>query len=442
MLQCVPIPQALRNSKVKLTWDADDPERAKITRATHDKSKKDKGKKEEAIDYSKLLATDSEAEDEAAMSRMRAAFGLDPTKRASGDAGDDDSDDDDDAFFDTAGSNVFDGDRKNEMEVTFTPALSGNLDSDDDDENKDETSLEKYQRKERERRAAKKEKRKLEKKRAAGGARSRLVGEEDEDSDPDEAFDANKIAELGLSEDEDVDDDDDDVAVSTQAAASKKKKKGKRSDGFFDFGDGDGTRDDGEAIDSSAKLSKKAQKQLEREAKEKELASLSLLVSGDGDGDDSNDEAGGKHFDMQQILKAEKISSKPKKVLKKGKDRRKHAEAKELLDKEKDKFTVDLADERFSKLHQDHEFALDPSNPKFMKTKNMQRILAESRKRRDVEQPNGEELASSIPKDPSGDSLSGAGSSRDGLSSLVESIKRKNRTQDGEKNKGKRQKRS
>merc|ERR1711939_141417 len=245
-----------------------------------------------------------------------------------------------------------------------------------------ETSLEKYQRKERERRAAKKEKRKLEKKREAGGARTRLVGEENEDSDPDEAFDANKIEELGLSE-EDEEDEQDNVEeedLSHRAAAKENKKKGgKKADGFFDY-DEEESADEPAAIDSSAKLSKKAQKQLEREAKEKQLASLSLLVSGDGD--DSNDEEGGKHFDMQEILKAEKISGKPKKVLKKGKDRRKHAEASALLQREQDKFAVDLADSRFSKLHEDHEFALDPSNPRYMKTKNMERILAESRKRK------------------------------------------------------------
>jgi hypothetical protein len=67
---------------------------------------------------------------------------------------------------------------------------------------------------------------------------------------------------------------------------------------------------------------------------------------------------------MQAILRAEKTAGKPKKVLKKGKDRRKHQEAKELLEKEKDRFAVDTKDDRFKSLHEDHEFALDPSNPR------------------------------------------------------------------------------
>jgi len=319
------VTDALRNSKVKLTWDQDDPERLKLVRGAHpgkDKKQKGKGKQEEVIDYSALLASDSE-DDGAKRSRLRAAFGLGETPLEEHEG--DDSDDDDQKDVD--------------MEVTFGPALDGEGDEELDEEDeaeKEETSLEAYQRKERERRERKKAKRLAEKKKGAG--KGRVVLDQEDDSDPDEAFDANAFGEAdGL--------DAEDGGV----------------DAFFDGGV-DGESENGQEALSSDKISKKAQRQLEREAKEKEAASLSLLMGrsdGEGSGDDD-----GKHFDMQAILRAEKVSSKPKKMLKKGKDRRKHDDAKKLLEREKDKFEIDLKDGRFSKLHEDHEFALDPSSNK------------------------------------------------------------------------------
>ena len=82
---------------------------------------------------------------------------------------------------------------------------------------------------------------------------------------------------------------------------------------------------------------------------------------------------------MLAILRAEKISSKPKKILKKGKDRRKHTEAKELLEREKDKFEVDTKDDRFKRLHEDHEFALDPSNPRSVRSLLCLRIVTKAK---------------------------------------------------------------
>lgn len=253
---------------------------------------------------------------------MRAAFGL-GEEPAEGDeiaTGDDEDDAD--------------------MEVTFGPALDGEGGDDDDDATKEETSLETYQRKERERRLKKKEKRMQEKKKAAG--KGRVVMDEYDDSDPDEAFDANAFGEA-------------DGNISGEGGV----------DAFFDTAVNDeDAEEEEEDITSTTKISKKAQKQLEREAKEKEAAELSLLVGGTGDGEDNESGDDGRHFDMQAILRAEKVSSKPKKMLKKGKDRKKHDEAKKLLSREQDKFEIDLKDSRFTNLHEDHEFALDPSSAK------------------------------------------------------------------------------
>ena len=268
---------------------------------------------------------------------MRSAFGF-SAERA--------SDDEDSAEEGAAMMNAFNSRENGEdgdMEITFGPALSGALNEDDDEGDKDETSLDAYQRKERERRLARKEKRKAEKKRLANkeGKGRTLLDKEDGGSDPDEAFDANQFEAAGNDE------DGNDIFFAGSDRAS------------------DDDDEEGGGIATEKKLSKKAARQLEREAKAKEAASLSLLVNDGENGSDAEEGGGdGRHFDMQAILRAEKISSKPKKILKKGKDRRKHTEAKELLEREKDKFEVDTKDDRFKRLHEDHEFALDPSNPR------------------------------------------------------------------------------
>lgn len=64
------------------------------------------------------------------------------------------------------------------------------------------------------------------------------------------------------------------------------------------------------------------------------------------------------HFDLDAILKAEGTKKYDKgKSAKKGKP-----EAKEL----QEDFAVDVHDKRFSALHEDHTFAIDPSNPQYV----------------------------------------------------------------------------
>jgi hypothetical protein len=75
---------------------------------------------------------------------------------------------------------------------------------------------------------------------------------------------------------------------------------------------------------------------------------LALLVASD------KPNAELKHFDLKSVLKAEKASKL------KGKKRRKGPEEE---DETQDDFVIDLKDERFKSLHQDHAFAIDPSNP-------------------------------------------------------------------------------
>ena len=76
---------------------------------------------------------------------------------------------------------------------------------------------------------------------------------------------------------------------------------------------------------------------------------LSLLVAPD------EPDSGPKHFDMAAIIKAEKVKGKKRKGRKKTRDE----DENEL----QDNFAIDVKDERFTALHEDHVFAIDPSNP-------------------------------------------------------------------------------
>ena len=83
-------------------------------------------------------------------------------------------------------------------------------------------------------------------------------------------------------------------------------------------------------------------------------AELELLVAPD----DTQDSGGiHNHFDMKSIIKAEKTKGKSKKF--KNKKRNKQGEEEEL----QEDFQIDVKDDRFKALHEDHTFAIDPSNP-------------------------------------------------------------------------------
>ena len=75
---------------------------------------------------------------------------------------------------------------------------------------------------------------------------------------------------------------------------------------------------------------------------------LALLVSSD------NPQAEPKHFNMRAILKTEKSSK-----IKRKKNKKKVEDEHEL----QEDFSINADDERFKAIHDDHAFAIDPSNP-------------------------------------------------------------------------------
>ncbi|KAI1308092.1 hypothetical protein F5Y03DRAFT_351165 [Xylaria venustula] len=207
-----------------------------------------------------------------------------------------------------------------DMQVTFTPALMGDEKKEPEGE---ETTVEKYIRKEKERKARRKEK----------ALAKRNPGETEEGDEP-----AEPEEDLGFN------------------------------DPFF-------------TTDEPAKVSKSAERKEERRRRREEKeataaesaaqkAQLEKIMA-----DDSKDQVEHlDHFNMDEITRAEK--KKAKKGKKKGK--------KEVEDQGglQEGFDMDVNDSRFKAVFESHEFAIDPSNPKFKSTPGMKKLLEEGRKKR------------------------------------------------------------
>ncbi|KAJ1675435.1 pre-rRNA-processing protein esf1 [Spiromyces aspiralis] len=311
------VTQALQHSNVKLTWDQDDPDRVQVTRRRFTKDEIDD------MDFKTFIASESSSEDEddeearqKAREKYLTLFELDK-----------------------GSSDGSDGEK--EVEITFTPGLSetvaAKLSSKQDQAVPEgETTLEKYMRKQKEKRQRKKEARVLAKTRA----------EQDEDLVSDEELPAQHVNDPFFTLENSEDDGDAGTQpVSTTRPSDKKKKWKEKADGDS------GGRETGEG------------------SRETNDAELELLI-------DSADD-GRRHFDLKEIMRAEKL--KGKKIRRKGKGARK-------VDTEvvQDDFKLNFSDSRFSALYESHKFAIDPNNPQFKKTSAMQELLNERRKRQRI----------------------------------------------------------
>ncbi|KAF9349446.1 pre-rRNA-processing protein esf1 [Mortierella sp. AD094] len=313
--------QVFQHSNVKLTWDEDDADRIKVTRQKF--SKQDL----EDMDFKAYLASsdeDSEDEDdiEATKRKYRALL-------AGGNKGSDDSDADSD------------DDKNQEMEITFAPGLSEAaaelLEAKKKREQpvKEETSIEAYRRKEKERKQRKKE---------ARAAKNKGSDESEDDDSEDQGGEAL------------FSDDEDDRLMNDSYFAEE-----------FAGGDmmapGKGKKGGSDKKNNKKKDNKKRTKE-ERLEDNRKKAELELLME---DNRENN-----QHFNMKEIQKAEK---------KKNKKKTKGQHDKDKGEDLQDDFKIDVADPRFSALHESHHFALDPTNPNFKKTKAMTELLQERQKR-------------------------------------------------------------
>ncbi|KAF1919558.1 hypothetical protein BDU57DRAFT_512704 [Ampelomyces quisqualis] len=308
---------ALTHSKVKLTWDADDTTRKEVQKRAFSRKEIDEN---ELKAYLGSDSSSSEDEEEVVKadkaSKLRAALGLNapgkskPKQKASSKR---------DRDFPKP-----DG----EMEITFTGGLLNDKSKGSVFENEipiHETTTEKYVRKERERKARRKQR-----------AQARKEGR-----DPD-------------AETEKPD-----------AAALKDAAEDPFNDPFFASDPEEMERAE-KAEKAESKKSKKAKKREEEEEHAEvtaaERANLELLMAGEDDGKM-------RHFNMDEIVKAEKAKKKGKK-------------AKKTAPVVEDNFKINTTDPRFAKLYESHEFAIDPTNPKFKDTAGMKALLEEGRRKR------------------------------------------------------------
>jgi hypothetical protein len=366
------VTDALQHSKVKLTWDAEDGSRKEA------QARAFRGGRQE-IDENDLkayLGTDS-SDDEpeeppAAISaaqsantvskkekerqKMRALLGLDtePVKSSKKEQG-----------------------PVGDLQVTFSSALSGGADNKasvfENEPAMEETTVEKYVRKERERKQKRKEKLKQTTEMAPGATvadDTEIVGVGAKDAGkeaPDLGFDDPFFA----------------APENDKASASKIRKEERRK--------------------------KRAEREAEEAANAIKRAELELLMVDDKD-------TKVRHFDMNQIEKAEKRAKK------KGKHRKgKSSTAEELVT---DDFKLDTQDPRFApRLFGNHEFAIDPTNPKFKGTAGMKALLDEGRKRRAKKDLDPEEKPRS--KHQQHRPAATRPVDEDDVTKLVENVKRK-----------------
>ncbi|KAF8476180.1 hypothetical protein BDZ91DRAFT_711124 [Kalaharituber pfeilii] len=133
---------------------------------------------------------------------------------------------------------------------------------------------------------------------------------------------------------------------------------------------------------------KREKKRRDKEAKKKEAedkaaqrAELELLMMDD---EDQQNIIKGKlnHFDMKEVIKAEKEQ--------KLKGRRKRGKKAAETEGVQDGFDVDVKDPRFAALYEEHDFAIDPTNPRYKETAAMKKLMEERRNRSRRKERDGE----------------------------------------------------
>lgn len=237
------------------------------------------------------------------------------------------------------------------------------------------------------------------------GIGSKTTGEEDEDGEED--VDMEITFTPGLNEFKKAEEEPKEEGEETTLEKYKRKEKERRTARIQKWQESKEAKEDEEHEENEKnKTAKgKGKSKKEREKKKKEMEQLALLV---------DEETEAKHFDMKDIIKAEKNAKKKSKYRKEG-----------LVE---DKFEMPVNDPRFTALYEDHEFAIDPSKPGFTRTKAMDKLLDERRKRQDrgissTKRKGGDSVGESSLKKKKRK----AEEAGEGVESLVERIKRKHK---------------
>ena len=124
-----------------------------------------------------------------------------------------------------------------------------------------------------------------------------------------------------------------------------------------------------------------------------------------------------QHFDMKEIERAEKQRRKAEKKARKSKSKSKSEDT--CAEAAGGAFEMNTADPRFTtRLFENHEYAIDPTNPRYKGTSGMEALLEEGRKRKNkigtVDEKSG------FPKEGNGKK-----SSDSNVKDLVEKIKKR-----------------
>lgn len=290
-------------------------------------------------DFKAYLASDSDDSDEeegeeGIRNKMRALLGLDGGE-----------DGEENVSFGKSRSKAFEDGRKSqkedggrEMQITFMPGLSEAAERKRSGvvaESKEESTRDKYLRKQRE----KKERR-------------RQQGKDDDEED----MPAEEVnGKIGFDDPFFASDNDDDfekaLAAEQEGRSSKTATASKNKAGAK------------KAAPDNSRKGASAQ-------------DLQEVVESEGEASDT-----GGHFSIKDILKAEQAENGKKSRWAKKKEKKTKAKDDEREHQVQENFAIDVEDERFQGVFNDHRFSLDPSHPSFIKTKNMEKLMDERRKR-------------------------------------------------------------
>ncbi|KAN0066088.1 pre-rRNA-processing protein esf1 [Thecaphora frezii] len=400
---------ALRHSKVKLTWDQDDPERSKLTRLVSRGGLTKEQLRDDDFKAYLASATESEGESEdegkaqAQRDKLRALFNLDGA--------------DDGSYKGKRGGGVFDDEdedraEQGDMEITFMPGLSEaaarKSKGQKKDQDEEETTLDKYKRK-------MKEKREKRKAKAAERAGQSEAGSADEDAAG--AAAGGDAGGMGFDDPFFASDNDMDMEAAlaaefdSEAAAPSKKatKDGKKGEKTKPSSSATATAEGGEDAEELAR----------------QRAELALLIGDDED--DERTKEGRQHFDMKDILRVESGKDvKRAKLLKRLSKKKQRQEAEYLERKGKplvqESFEIDTKDQRFTALMEDHRYAIDPSHPSFVKTNAMKKLLEERQRR---QRNKSDSLPTKADKEKPDGAKDGEGRGDAELASLVDKLKKR-----------------
>lgn len=350
--ECLQLPQgyrpndfrteALTHSKVQLTWDQDDATRKEVQKRAFSRAEMDDndmqayiGSDDSDADSTSSRMSVAEKKKAAKRASLRAALGLgaEPTKPSK--QGDDKGE-------------------VGEIQITFTSGLS-NANSKDrgqvfENEPQDEESTrQRYIRKEKDRKLKRKQRMKA---RANGEV---VDGSDIEEENPQSAAATTSSNNNERADSEDAEDDPfNDPFFNDPTLAAKNEKAAKKA----------------------SREAKRAAREAAAVEAESRKAELELLMAGD---DDNGDGGAAHHFDMREIEKAEKLARK------KGKGKKhlkKTTAAAAAAAATPDEFQIETEDPRFAALFESHEYAIDPTSSKFKKTREMERLLEEGRKKK------------------------------------------------------------